>query len=69
LHYRSRATKEVVFGGDAIMKKLILALMAVGLAVSVVPAASYAAATPKTKAACDKAKMKWDDATKTCSKM
>ncbi len=50
------------------MKKLILALMAVGLAVSVVPAASYAAA-PKTKAACDKAKMKWDDATKTCSKM
>ena len=50
------------------MKKVILALMAIGFAVSVVPAASYAAATPKTKAACDKAKMKWDDATKTCSK-
>jgi hypothetical protein len=49
------------------MKKVILTLMALGFAVAVVPAASYAA-EPKTKAACEKAKMKWDDATKTCSK-
>lgn len=49
------------------MKKLILTLLALGLAVSVVPAASYAV-TPKTKAACEKAKMKWDDTAKTCSK-
>ncbi len=48
------------------MKKLVMVLVALGLAFSVAPAA-YAAA-PKTKAACEKAKMKWDDTAKTCSK-
>lgn len=47
------------------MRKLLLILLALGMAVSAMPAA-YAA--PKTKAACEKAKMKWDDSTKTCSK-
>jgi hypothetical protein len=48
------------------MRKLVLVLVALGMAVSAVPAA-YAA--PKTKAACEKAKMKWDDSTKTCAKV
>lgn len=48
------------------MKKIILVLVALGLAVSVAPAAY--AGSPKTKAACEKAKMKWDDTAKTCSK-
>jgi hypothetical protein len=47
------------------MKKILLVLVALGFAVSAVPAA-YAA--PKTKAACEKANMKWDSSTKTCSK-
>ena len=48
------------------MKKLVMVLVALGLAISAAPAA-YAAA-PKTKAACEKAKMKWDDTAKACSK-
>jgi hypothetical protein len=48
------------------MKKIVMILVALGLAVSVAPAAY--AGTPKTKAACEKAKMKWDDTAKTRSK-
>ena len=50
------------------MKKLVMVLVALGLAVGVAAPAAYAAA-PKTKAACEKALMKWDDTAKTCSKM
>ena len=47
------------------MKKLVTALVALGLAAaSLTPAL---AAEHKTKSSCEKAHMKWDDSTKTCS--
>jgi hypothetical protein len=52
--------------GDASMKKLVSALVAVGLAVSFITP-TLAADAPKTKSACEKAHMKWDASTKTCS--
>jgi hypothetical protein len=48
------------------MKKLIHMIVAIGLAAAFVTPAL--AATPTTKAACEKAKMHWDAATKTCTK-
>ena len=49
------------------MKKMLNVAIAVGLVFSVAGAAY--AATPTTKAACEKVKtMKWDDATKKCVK-
>ena len=50
------------------MRYLVAMLVALGLAAGFA-APTFAAALPKTKAACEKAKMHWDDATKTCSKM
>jgi hypothetical protein len=47
------------------MRSLVMILLALGLAVSAMPAAF---AAPKTKAACEKANMEWDEATKTCRK-
>jgi len=49
------------------MKNLVAMMIALGLAVSFA-APSFAADVPKDKASCEKAGMKWDDATKTCSK-
>jgi hypothetical protein len=46
------------------MKKIILALVALSMAAGV--ASPALAAAPKTKAACEKSHMKWDEATKTC---
>jgi hypothetical protein len=50
------------------MNKLLSAIMAVGLVVSAVAPVLAADKTPTTKAACEKAHMKWDDTGKTCSK-
>ena len=49
------------------MKSLVTMLVALGLAISFV-APTFAADAPANKADCEKAGMKWDDATKTCSK-
>ncbi len=46
------------------MKKLVSLMLALGLAVAFT-APTYAA-EPKTKADCEKAGKKWDDATKKC---
>ena len=49
------------------MTKILTAVLATGLLFSAVGTAS--AATPKTKAACEKMKnMKWDDTTSKCVK-
>jgi hypothetical protein len=50
------------------MKKLSLIIAAVGLAVAFATPSVAADKTPTTKAACQKAKMHWDDATKACTK-
>lgn len=50
------------------MKALITMIVALGLAVGFAAPTLAADKTPTTKAACEKAKMKWDEATKTCSK-
>jgi ABC-type proline/glycine betaine transport system substrate-binding protein len=48
------------------MKNLVTLLVALGLvAGAAVP--TFAADAPKSKSACQKAHMKWDAATKTCS--
>lgn len=48
------------------MTKFLSVLVALGLAVSFA-APTFAADAPKTKSACEKAHMKWDGSTKTCS--
>jgi hypothetical protein len=50
---------------EEIMKKLVSLMLALGLAVAFT-APTYAA-EPKTKADCEKAGKKWDDAKKKCS--
>jgi hypothetical protein len=50
------------------MVKLINAAVAAGFLL-VVSAPAFAADAPTTKEACEKAKMKWDAAKKTCGKM
>ena len=50
------------------MNKLVSVIVAVGLAVAFVTPTLAADKMPTTKAACQKAKMHWDDATKTCAK-
>jgi hypothetical protein len=49
------------------MKNVVSVIVAIGLAVGFAGAA-FAADAPKTKADCEKAKMKWDDTAKKCSK-
>jgi hypothetical protein len=49
------------------MTKLISAAVALGLALGMA-APAFAADAPKDKAGCEKAHMKWDDATKKCGK-
>jgi hypothetical protein len=48
------------------MKKLVTALVALGLVAGCV-APTLAAEQHKTKASCEKAHMKWDASSKTCS--
>jgi hypothetical protein len=50
------------------MKAVICTIVAVGLAFGVTAPAFAAEKAPKTQAACEKAKMKWDATAKTCSK-
>jgi hypothetical protein len=51
------------------MNKIIAAIVALGLAVAfTAPTMAASTKTPTTKAACVKAKMTWDDATKKCTK-
>lgn len=49
------------------MKTLVSFAVALGLLAGAA-APAFAAETPKTKAECEKAHMKWDDASKKCSK-
>jgi hypothetical protein len=49
------------------MKKFVMMIVALGLAAAFA-GPTFAADAPKTKADCEKAKMKWDDTTKKCSK-
>ena len=49
------------------MKTLVSTLIVLGL-VAGATAPAFAAETPRDKAACEKAHMKWDDSTKRCSK-
>ena len=49
------------------MKSVVTMIVALGLAIGFA-APVFAADAPKDKASCEKAKMKWDAATKTCSK-
>ncbi len=48
------------------MKTLVSMIVALGLAAAFT-APAFAADAPKTKADCEKAKMKWDDTAKKCS--
>jgi hypothetical protein len=57
-----------VTGGVTQMKKLVSVIVAAGLAAAFVTPTLAAEKTPTTKAACEKAKMHWDTATKTCAK-
>jgi hypothetical protein len=50
------------------MKKFITMIVALGLAVACAAPTFAAEKAPTTKAACEKAKMKWDDTAKKCSK-
>jgi hypothetical protein len=50
------------------MKKLVLIVAALGLTVAFAAPVIAADKVPTTKAACEKAKMHWDDATKACTK-
>ncbi|HLN28407.1 MAG: hypothetical protein ACLQF1_21190 [Methyloceanibacter sp.] len=49
------------------MKKFVTMIVALGLATAFA-APTFAAEPPKTKADCEKAKMKWDDTAKKCTK-
>jgi hypothetical protein len=50
------------------MKKLVSIMVALGLTLAFAAPGFTADKTPTTKAACEKAKMHWDDATKACTK-
>ena len=49
------------------MKTLVSTIVALSLAVAFTAPAFAADKAPTTKADCEKAKMKWDDAAKKCS--
>ena len=53
--------------GGPEMKTLLSTVFVAALAVGFVAPAFAAEKAPKTQAACEKAKMKWDATTKTCS--
>ena len=50
------------------MKKLVSVVVAVGLAAAFASPVLATTKVPTTKAACEKAKMSWDDSAKKCSK-
>ena len=50
------------------MNKVIAAIVSLGLTVAFAAPVIAADKVPTTKADCEKAKMKWNDATKTCTK-
>ena len=51
------------------MKKIVTIVIAAGLSLAFAAPGFTADKVPTTKAACEKAHMKWDDSAKTCSKM
>jgi hypothetical protein len=54
---------------EKIMEKVVAVIVSLGLSVAfAAPTMAAATKTPTTKAACVKAKMSWDDATKKCTK-
>jgi hypothetical protein len=66
----SPLTKGGIHLGEEIqMQKLLSVIVAVGLAVAFAGPGFAASKVPTTKAGCVKAHMKWDESTKTCSKM
>ena len=50
------------------MKKLVSIVVAAGILIAFAAPGLTAEKVPTTKAACEKAHMKWDDSAKTCSK-
>jgi hypothetical protein len=50
------------------MKTLLSVIVALGLTVAFAAPGFSAAKMPTTKTSCEKHKMHWDDATKTCTK-
>jgi hypothetical protein len=51
------------------MNKIVAAIVSLGLVVAfAAPTMAANTKTPTTKAACEKVKMSWDDATKKCTK-
>ena len=50
------------------MKKLVSVVVAVGLAAAFASPVLATTKVPTSKAACEKAKMSWDDSAKKCSK-
>lgn len=48
------------------VSKLMASVVAAGILFSATAPVTFAADAPKTKADCDKAKGKWDEATKKC---
>jgi hypothetical protein len=53
--------------GETPMKSLVSMIVALGIAVAFTAPTFAADKAPTTKADCEKAKMKWDDAAKKCS--
>ncbi len=51
------------------MKKIMTVVIAAGLSLAFAAPGLTAEKVPTTKAACQKAHMKWDDSSKICSKM
>lgn len=60
--------QKVVHKEENTMKKLVLMVAALGLTVAFAAPVIAADKVPTTKAACEKAKMHWDAATKACTK-
>jgi hypothetical protein len=60
--------EKVVHKEENTMKKLVLMVAALGLTVAFAAPVIAADKVPTTKAACEKAKMHWDAATKACTK-
>ena len=66
----SDATAEVVLTRRRnAMKKIMTIVVAAGLSLAFAAPGLTAEKLPTTKAACEKAHMKWADSAKTCSKM
>lgn len=54
-------------GVTHMVSKLLASVVAAGILLSATAPVTFAADAPKTKADCEKAKGKWDDAAKKCT--